>query len=277
MEKIKLAKKVLKNLTTESFTIDASAYEGGAAGDGWCDGIDFTLSKANMVYLLKQRINNDNLFKGMKEEEIDLDHEILEAVKEAAWPDGGARASLISPIPNELDELAAKLEKLDMNDEEAVKAIREKLLKVAAGEYTFSFNIVTSDSFYLSEDVKEHISLTAPQALGLLYNVRPSQKVFQGFEVESVNEYTIENLAEQMGFAEDYDYYSYGGECVAMDNYIDAWTDLIEGILAGDITEDNLDSWMEYFDNAGYYDSTFDDWSLEEDEDEGEDEDENKE
>lgn len=262
MKAIALAKRTLARIGDEYFRLNVSASTGGKCSDGWGDSLELALSKGAILYLLKQRIGNDDLFQELSLEEIDIDSVIYDMTMEAAWPDGGPSASVNDIIPNELSELSGELELLDESDEEAVMAVREKLKQVSDGKYTFSFTVEASD-YYFTEGAEEAIELTAKEALGILHGHHGMDEIFEGICEESYDEDFINDKADELGFASDYDTFSYGSDCEQLDAYLSAWEYIIDSILFGGISEEDIDSWLEYFDDSNNYEMAIADWYKE--------------
>ena len=110
--------------------------------------------------------------------------------------------------------------------------------------------------------------MTAQEAIGLLYGEYDLKEVFEGLCENALYEDFIEDKAEAMDFAGGYDYYTYGGECEGIEECVDAWIYVIESILSGEITEETLDSWKEYFDDPDNYAYDIEDWYEDREEEE---------
>lgn len=259
MNNIDFAKKALENIQDESFRLEVSASTGGKCSDGWGDTLELYLDRNQLLYLLHDKCGVDELFEGESLEEVDVDSIISDMTMEAAWPDGGPSARVNDVIPEELKDLSNELEALDTDNEDAVKSIREKLLQIKDGKYTFYFTIEAS-GYYFTEDAEEKIELTSKEALGLLYGQHDVDSVFNGIYNESYDEDLINDKADELGFASDYDSFSYGGECEELEAYLNAWEYILDCIHDGEITEDNLDEWLEYFDDSDNYEMEISEW-----------------
>ena len=267
MNNIDFAKKVLENIHEKSFRLDVSASTGGKCSDGWCDTLELFLDRPQLLYLLHDKCGVDELFEGQSLEEVDVDSMISDMTMEAAWPDGGPAAWVNDVIPDELSELAEELDSLNDEDQNAVKEIRKKLKQVGDGKFTFHFT-VKADEYYFTENAEESIELSAKEALGLLYGECDNDDVFEGICDESYDEDLINDKADELNFASDYDYFSYGGECEELEAYLNAWDYILGRIHDGDITEDNLKGWLDYFDDSDNFEMAISKWhdELEEDE-----------
>lgn len=259
MNNIQLAKKVLNKIKDESFSLGVSVSTGGKCDGGWCDSLDLYLSKEQLLYLINKRNGNNEVFEGLTLEEVDVDSIITDMTMEAAWPDGGPSATVNDVIPNELSELSEELESLDETDVEAIKSMREKLLQVTDGKYTFYFTVEAS-GYYFTEDAEECIELSAKEALGILYGQHDIDEVFEGICDESYDEELINDKADKLGFADDYDNFCYGGECEQLESYLNAWDYIIDSIMSDEIVEEDLDSWLEYFDDSDNYEYDIVEW-----------------
>lgn len=259
MTNIQLAKKALENIQNECFRLGVSASTGAKCDDGWCDSLDLDLSKEQLLYLINERNGHNELFEGLSLEEVDVDSIITDMTMEAAWPDGGPAATVNDVIPNELSELSDELEALDETDKDAVKSIREKLHQITGGKYTFYFTVEAS-GYYFTEDAEESIELSAKEALGLLYGQHDLKEAFDGICEESYYEDIINDKADKLGFANDYDSFSYGGESEELEAYLNAWDYILDSIMSNEITEEDLGSWLEYFDDTDNYENDIVEW-----------------
>lgn len=59
---------------------------------------------------------------------------------EAAFPDGFV-TSVNYVVPEELSDIAEKLEAFDVEDEDAVAEVRAEIKGIEAGDYTFRFTV----------------------------------------------------------------------------------------------------------------------------------------
>ena len=123
--------------------------------------------------------------------------------------------------------------------------------------------------YNFADGVGESIRLTRDEALGLLHERHDLDEVFDGICDEYTDEDFINEKARALGLADEYDNFSYSGECEALGHYLEAWGYVIDHIFSGDITEDNLDSWMGYFDSEfSDYDMDIEEWMEENEVDE---------
>ena len=258
MTNLELAKKALARLKGGEFNLIVRASEGGACGYGY-DGEDSVeLYQDQIAFLLKDRVSDRRVFDGIKMEEVNLDAIFEEKAREDAWPDGDEiRAYVNDSIPEELDDLSYELSELDTEDEEALGRMREQLMAITDGEYTFYFTLKKDGDYYLGEHEEAQLSLTANEVLGLLYGSYDMKEVFEGICDQRLDEDYINDKVEEEGiFNEEdddyYDGYSYSGESQQLDNYLDSWVYLLNNILSGNITEEQLDSWLRYFDEKDY-------------------------
>lgn len=264
MTQVELARKVLDDIGWHSLHCSLYASEGGACGGGWDGDDELELSPEQICCLLKERMGNEELFEGIATEEIDIDEEIGSMAEAGSWPEGGPHATVNDAIPDELAGLSEELDALaeGENDADSIKDIREKLRAIKDGNYTFHFTVVDAeDSYYFDENAEEEVPLTAMEAIGLLYGQYDLDEVFEGICDQALDEDFINDKAEEMGLANGYDdSFSYGGECGGLDGFLDAWVFILENILSGDITEQTLDSWTEYFDDPENYETDISDW-----------------
>ena len=87
MKKMELAQKVLNRIDSTDFICYLSAYEGGACGGGWDGKEDFSLSKEELLYLIKEQVNNRSLFNGTRVKKIDIQASLIELATACAFPD----------------------------------------------------------------------------------------------------------------------------------------------------------------------------------------------
>lgn len=263
MTQFELARKAIESIGWHSFHCRIYATEGGKCSDGWADYDELDLFPSQIRYLIKEQINKDELFEGIQTEEVDVEEIIVAKAVEGAWPDGGPRASVNDVIPDELSSLSEILESLTKGecDADTIDDVREKLRAIKDGNYTFHFTVADADDYYyFDEDAEEKIPLTANEAIGLLYGQYDLDEVFEDICDEALDEDFINDKAEDMDFASEYDQFIYDGECEELDGFLDAWVCIIRKILSGDITEETLDSWMKYFDDSDNYESDICDW-----------------
>ena len=112
---------------------------------------------------------------------------------------------------------------------------------------------------YTSDDEELYLSREE-----LLYLISDGSEVFNGLEVKKVDvDGRLEEMAEQAGWPdghEDYDdeeeseddfedSWSYSGESMILDEYVDSWKLLIGKIQSGEVGEMDLDKWLSYFNN----------------------------
>lgn len=88
MTKNELAKEALSHLKGEEFNVYLSAYGGGACGDSWDDNDTLSLSKEELAYLIKELVECDGLFEGIKQCEIDLESTLAQLAMDRAFSDG---------------------------------------------------------------------------------------------------------------------------------------------------------------------------------------------
>lgn len=265
MTQIELAKKALDNIQDECFFANVYASEGGTCGGGWDDSEELNLSRKQLLSLIRSRIDASELFEGMTLEDVDVDDLIADMAMEAAWPDGGPEVTVNDAIPDELSELDKALDNLDMDDAEEVETIRKQLKEVAADTYTFWFTIEAPD-YCFADDVKAEIKLTSEQALGLLRGRHDFDTLFDGICDKCYDEDLVNAKARSKGIADEYDSFTYGGESEGLEGWLEAWSYILDSILSGDITENEVDSWLEYFDDSDNYEMEISDWYEEQDE-----------
>lgn len=172
---------------------------------------------------------------------------------EAAFPDGFV-TSVNYVVPEELSDIAEKLEALDVEDEYAEAEVRAEIEGIEADDYTFRFTVEDGCENCLTDEAEEPLPLTAAEAI--LYGEYPIEEVFSDFCNEPLGEDFINDLAEKKDFCDEYVNYSCGGSCDELDYYLDAWKYIIDHIVSGQITEATLDSWLEYFDECYYQEET---------------------
>ena len=188
---------------------------------------------------------------------------------ETAFPDGFV-TSVNYVVPEELSDIAEKLEALDVEDEDAVAEVmdemgirgiagetvaevRAEIEGIEAGDYTFRFTVEDGCENCPTDEAEEPLPLTAA---AILYGEYPIEEVFSGLCNEPLGEDFINDLAEKKDFCDEYVNYSCGGSCDELDYYLDAWKYIIDHIVSGQITESTLDSRLEYFDECYYQEET---------------------
>ena len=122
---------------------------------------------------------------------------------------------------------------------------------------------------------EEELLLSKEEIYFLLDEQLDSKDVFAGKNLKRVDvESRLEELAYDASWPdgtpdeddenyEDPDNFSYWGTCYHIEPYLNAYVFIIEKILSGDITEDNLDFWLSYFEDSSNYDIDIEDWDSE--------------
>lgn len=121
---------------------------------------------------------------------------------EAAFPDGFV-TSVNYVVPEELSDIAEKLEVLDVEDEDAVAEVRTEIKEIEAGDYTFRFTVEDGCENCPTDEAEEAI----------LYGEYPIEEVFSDLCNEPLGEDFINDLAEKKDFCDEYVNYSCGGSC----------------------------------------------------------------
>lgn len=251
---VELARKALMmGVKAESFGCNVGCYEGGKCGNDFATYEEIEISKDQLMYLLNQSIGHDEVFEGIAMLPFDLDEELDSLAYEASWPNGGARVVVRDAIPEELKELADRLDEFDEDDMEELNDVREQLNDVSGGSYTFMGDVVDgSFDYYFAEDAEFSVNLEASEALGLLYGYSGNLKAFRGICRNKLDEDYVSEKINASGEADNYDCYSYSGTCDEYERYAEAWGTLIGKILNGDISEEDLPGWVEFFDDKNH-------------------------
>lgn len=117
---------------------------------------------------------------------------------EAAFPDGFV-TSVNYVVPEELSDIAEKLEAFDVEDEDAVAEVRAEIKGIEAGDYTFRFTVEDGCENCPIDEAEEPLPLTAAEAI--LYGEYPIEEVFSDLCNEPLGEDFINDLAEKKIFA----------------------------------------------------------------------------
>lgn len=117
---------------------------------------------------------------------------------EAAFPDGFV-TSVNYVVPEELSDIAEKLEALDVEDEDAVAEVRAEIKGIKAGDYTFRFTVEDGCENFPTDEAEVPLPLTAAEAI--LYGEYPIEEVFSDLCNEPLGEDFINDLAEEKIFA----------------------------------------------------------------------------
>lgn len=106
MTQLELAKKAIETIGWHSFHCRIYAREVGKR-NYLCSHYDdeIELSSEQICFLLKEQLDNEELFEGIKTEEVDVDEIIVARAEDGDWPDIGLRAMVNNTIPSELTEL----------------------------------------------------------------------------------------------------------------------------------------------------------------------------
>jgi len=237
-KRIELARQMLNGIDSTSFNVWLYASEG-RVGGGWEDNSEITLSKKELISLIKDKCPHKEIFEGMELSEVNLDSQLAALAEDLAWDEvgGGARAYVDNCIPDELSYLEEMLYEDDESDEEAdhASALKEELESICDDNYTFYFHIADGDeSYYFEEDVEQEIFLTAQEALALLRGQFSDCEILNEMCDESLDEDFINEKAEQVIDASEYDHHEYGGTADTVDEFVDEWCNRIEKVMAGE-------------------------------------------
>lgn len=112
----------------------------------------------------------------------------------------------------------------------------------------------------ITEDAEETIALTSNEAIGLLWGYHEMDTLFEGLCEKPLEEDLVNEKAEEKGFVSDYDNFGYGGESEELDKYLDAWGIILTKIFEEEITEDNLEEWLNYFDDSDNWEYDIEEW-----------------
>lgn len=257
MTQLELAKSVINSLDGKTFNCNVWASTGGKCADGWGDCLDLEVSKEELLYLISNNISIDRLFDGIETKIIDIESTITDLAYMGAWPEGGPEACVQEQIPDELYDLSTKIAELNGQGKQDVCSIKELLKTITDGEYTFTFDVFDGgNTFSFAEDYKVKIKLTTDQAIGLLCDYHN----LTDFGYELLGKDFIDDIAVNMGIADRCDYFGYGGSCDEIENYIDSICCVLKNIIEGKITEENLEGWMEYFEDRWNFEYHIEEW-----------------
>ena len=248
-DRLSLAREILyANIVDRDFKFKSIANESGTFNSDCSDVfITVNLKKPELLYLLKGKINYDELFKGMNIKQFDLDN-VLEPIDYTSqWGDLNIYVSPNSSIPAEIEDLEDFITDKDSDKDEA----RKRLLDIKDGIYTFNCCIST-DHYYINNNVDVKIHLTAEEIIKLLYEdcrlscnpVHFNDIFYDTMEASELEDRLI--IAAKK--AHNLNFYLYGEENNSLSLFLDSWTFLITNILSGDIESKDVYSWLEYFD-----------------------------
>lgn len=119
---------------------------------------------------------------------------------EAAFLDGFV-TSVNYVVPEELSDIAEKLEALDVEDEDAVAEVRAEIKGIEAGDYTFRFTVEDGCENCPTDEAEEPLPLPVAEAQAILYGEYPIEEVFSDLCNEPLGEDFINDLAEEKIFA----------------------------------------------------------------------------
>ena len=95
----------------------------------------------------------------------------------------------------------------------------------------------------------------------MIYGQVEDDELFSGMKCNCIGEEDIEEKLAALNVIENFDNLDYSGDSEELDAYVKAWEVLIFKILHGDIAEDELPEWLQYFDDfEDNCDSTIEEW-----------------
>lgn len=248
-DRLSLAREILDaNIVDRSFKCKSRANEYGTFNSECSDDfITVNIKKPELLFLLKGKINYDELFKGMNIKQFDLDNVLGQIDYTSQWGDVNISVSSNSFIPVEIEDLKDFITDKDSDKDEA----RKRLLDIKDGIYTFNC-IISMDNYLINDNVDVKIHLTAEEIIKLLYDYcRTSLNpvYFNGIFYDTMD---ISELDDRLMIAakkaHNLGYYFHGEEKDSLSLFLDGWTFLISNILSGDIESNDVNSWLEYFD-----------------------------
>ena len=260
MKKIELAKEVLAKVKDECYNCMVGCTSGGKHPDGFTDyDQSISLSREQILFLIKNNSSYDNLFEDIETQEVNLDEIFAKMGYESSWPEGGPVTRVKGVVPQECVDLAQALCNVDENDDYEVAKLRDALLSLKDGEYTFHIDVSDRDGWnYFAEDEPYKFYLSGDEIRQLLHSEFKGNKAFNGVCDKSLNKDFLNEKAEAMNIADEFDYYFYVGQSEPLENYISSWVELIDRIMEGSVTEANVDQMLKYFEDSENWESDID-------------------
>ena len=245
-EKLSLARKVLNdNIFDRSFVCKRN----GTIFCGCSDVVSVFLTKAELFYILKCEIHNEELFKNMNIKKFDLEKILGERDYIDPWTRIHIRVIPNNNIPIEVEDLENFIFNMDYDRDDA----KNKLLELKDGIYTMNCSILVDNNF-LSRDSNVKLFLTAEEVIKLLYeNLYDCADLdyFNDIFHYGMNASELEDrllIAAKKGLIlSKYFSSEEAEEKDSLNFYIEGWTYLIFNILSGDIESKDIDSWLQYF------------------------------
>ena len=155
-------------------------------------------------------------------------------------------------IPYDFDELVEKINAFNGDNDEEKKEIEKALDEIKDGNYTFLFSSESNGYEFGEDDVT--LELAAEDVLGLLYYETDNYELFKKCQVSQLDEEFLNDTAhDQDALSNPLDNFSYGWESEVYENFIGGWCYILNGILNGSITEDNVEFYLKYFDKYEDY------------------------
>lgn len=119
-------------------------------------------------------------------------------------------------------------------------------------------------------DGEDKIELSEGELLYLISQQNVDKEIFEGLKLTPINiESMLSDMAESGACVDEFyefsdydedeieelkDCWSYSGECSQLEGFLKSWEIVLNKIMAGEITEDNLDECLEYFDDSSNFD-----------------------
>lgn len=152
--------------------------------------------------------------------------------------------------------------------------VREKIAKSAisnVSDFSFSCRVYAGEGGTCGDSWGDcvDLELERPELLYLINESTDIKDLLQ--EDEEMKKIDVDSIISDMasdaafpdGVDDEFENWSCGGECESLEGYIQAWSDLLSLIYEGEIAEDELEEWLEYFDDEENFGMEIEEWHNE--------------
>lgn len=142
--------------------------------------------------------------------------------------------------------------------------LARKALEIVKGGWSFNCNLYAYEGGACGDGWSGdgELYLSEEQVMYLISSRTGDDKIYENMVLEEVDtDSLIYDLAEENAFPDgSEEEWDIGGNCEELEGFLNAWDVLICKIEDGEITEECIDRWLEYFDDSSNFDMDIDEW-----------------